>query len=232
MKITIAIDGHSSCGKSTLAKALAHKLGYTYVDTGAMYRAVTLYCLQNKIIEKRKKINERRVVYALGKIKVGFSFNARTKVSEALLNGISVEREIRSMEVSGRVSAVSTIKQVRAQMVALQRKLGKSKGVVMDGRDIGTNVFPKAELKLFMTADTEIRTQRRLDELTSKGQHVTFDEVKKNLEKRDHDDTHRKENPLTQAEDAIVLDNSDLNKEQQLDFVMKLINDLMLTRDT
>lgn len=230
MKIIIAIDGYSSCGKSTIAKALANKLGYNYLDTGSMYRVVTLYCLQNKIISK-KKIDEKKVVNALKKIKLSFEFNAHTKSSEVFLNGKNVEREIRTMEVSERVSAISSIKKVREKMVALQREIAKDKGVVMDGRDIGTNVFPSAELKVFMTADVEVRTQRRLDELTSKGNQVTFEEVKKNLESRDYQDIHRKENPLIKADDAIVLDNTDLNKEQQLEFVLKLINDWMLTKD-
>lgn len=229
-KITIAIDGYSSCGKSTLAKALASKLGYSYVDSGAMYRAITLYCLKTGII-KKGKFDTDDVVKVLNKMKVSFIYNPSTKISETHLNGENIEKEIRMMEVSEHVSPVSAIKEVRAKMVALQRQMGKNKGVVMDGRDIGTNVFPDAELKIFMTADPKVRVQRRLDELTSKGVHVTEEEVRHNLQSRDHDDTHRKENPLTQAEDAIVLDNTDLNKEQQLDFVLKLISDLMLTKD-
>ena len=158
-------------------------------------------------------------------------YNTLTKTSEVLLNGEHVEREIRTMQVANNVSAISSIKEVRQKMVILQRKMGADKGVIMDGRDIGSHVFPDAELKLFMTADNAVRTQRRLDELSSKGEYHTFEDVKRNLEKRDHDDTTRKENPLVQAEDAIILDNTDLSKEEQLDFVIKLINDLLLTKD-
>lgn len=157
---------------------------------------------------------------------------SQSKVSETFLNDENVEHDIRSMEVSDNVSKVSTIHEVREKMVALQREMGKNKGVILDGRDIGTNVFPNAELKLFMTADNEIRAQRRLDEYSSKGQYFTLEEVKLNLNKRDYEDTHRKENPLTKAKDAIVLDNTDLNKEQQLEFVLKLIADMQLTKDT
>ena len=230
-KITIAIDGYSSCGKSTLAKALAAKLGYSYVDSGAMYRAVTLYCLRNNLI-KDEKFDTVKVISVLNDIHLSFQYNASSKASHTLLNGEDIEKEIREMEVSNNVSHISVIKEVRDKMVIIQRTLGKGKGVVMDGRDIGTRVFPQAELKLFMTADTNVRVQRRLDELTSKGTHVTDDEIKKNLEMRDHEDTHRKESPLTKAEDAIVLDNTDLNKEQQLEFVLRLIDDLLLMRDS
>jgi cytidylate kinase len=227
-KITIAIDGYSSCGKSTLAKALAAKLGYAYVDSGAMYRCVTLLALRKGVI-KDHSFQESEIVKLLDEINLSFQFNPATKSNETFMNGENVEKEIRQMIVSENVSAVSAVHEVRVKMIALQRKLGKKKGIVMDGRDIGTNVFPDAELKLFMTADTDIRTQRRYDEYSAKGQHVSFSEVKANLIRRDHEDTHRKENPLTQAEDAIVLDNSDLTREQQLDFVIKLINDLTLS---
>jgi CMP/dCMP kinase len=230
-KITIAIDGYSSCGKSTLAKALAQKLNYSYIDTGAMYRAVTLYCLKNRIIDKRRHINEEELHKALPNIVVDFKFNSHAKSSETYLNGENVEREIRSMDVSDNVSKISSIKEVREKMVALQKKMGSSRGVVMDGRDIGSNVLPHADLKLFMTADNDVRAQRRWDELRSKGQYFTIEEVKQNLMKRDHEDTHRKENPLIKAKDAIVLDNSDLSREEQLEFVLKLIADLQLTRD-
>lgn len=231
-KITIAIDGYSSCGKSTIAKALAQRLNYRYIDTGAMYRAVTLFALRNGLIDKKNHINHELLVTALPQIKVEFQFNHHSKVSETFLNGENVEQEIRSMEVSDNVSKVSTIHEVREKMVNLQREMGKDKAVILDGRDIGTNVFPDAELKLFMTADNNIRAQRRLDEFSSKGQYFTLEEVKLNLMKRDYDDTHRKENPLTKAKDAIVLDNTDLNKEQQLDFVLKLIADMQLTKDS
>ncbi len=229
-KITIAIDGYSSCGKSTLAKALAQKLNYNYIDTGAMYRAVTIYCLRNDIITDAK-VDYDKLLASLKNIEVSFGYNTQTKTSEVLLNGEHVEREIRTMHVANNVSAISSIKEVRQKMVILQREMGKHKGVIMDGRDIGSHVFPDAELKLFMTAEDSVRTQRRLDELSSKGEYHTFEDVKRSLQKRDHDDTTRKENPLVQAEDALVLDNTDLSKEEQLEFVVKLIDDLLLTKD-
>jgi cytidylate kinase len=227
-RITIAIDGYSSCGKSTIAKALATKLGYSYVDSGAMYRAVTLYCLRKGIIKDAHFIREE-VVKALDHIHLSFEYNSHTKASDTFLNGENVEKEIRQMEVSNNVSHISVIKEVRETMAKLQREMGKNRGVVMDGRDIGTNIFPDAELKIFMTADTVIRTQRRVDELTSKGVHVSFDEVKKNLLGRDYEDSHRKENPLRQAKDAVVLDNTDLSREEQLEFVLRLVEDLKIS---
>ncbi len=230
-KITIAIDGYSSCGKSTLAKALAQKLGYNYIDTGAMYRAVAVYALQNQLIDSNSKINESELTAQLNNIDVAFSFNPHTKTSETLLNGVNVEKDIRTMQVNDVVSKISSIKAVREKMVALQRLMGKNKAVVLDGRDIGTNVFPHAELKLFMTADYDVRAQRRQDELQSKGQYFTHEEVKQNLISRDYDDTHRKENPLTKAKDAIVLDNTDLSREQQIEYVIKLIADMQLVLD-
>ncbi|MCF8422932.1 MAG: (d)CMP kinase [Bacteroidia bacterium] len=229
-KITVAIDGYSSCGKSTLAKALAQKLNYNYIDTGAMYRAVAIYCLRNDII-KDSLVDYDKLMESLNDIEVYFVYNTVTKTSEVFLNGEHVEKEIRSMQVANNVSSISSIKEVREKMVILQREIGKGKGVIMDGRDIGTHVFPDAELKLFMTADNDVRTQRRLDELSSKGEYHTFDDVKHSLEKRDYDDTTRKENPLSQADDAIVLDNTDISKEEQLEFVLKLIDDLLLTKD-
>lgn len=229
-KITVAIDGYSSCGKSTLAKALAQKLNYNYIDTGAMYRAVTVYCLRHDIISNTI-LDLPKLIDSLNDIQVSFIYNTVTKTSEVFLNGEHVEKEIRTMQVANNVSSISSIKEVREKMVILQREMGKGKGVIMDGRDIGTHVFPDAELKLFMTADNEVRTQRRLDELSSKGEYHTFEDVKHNLEKRDFDDTTRKEQPLRQAEDAIVLDNTDITKEEQLEFVIKLIDDLLLTKD-
>ena len=223
-KLTIAIDGYSSCGKSTLAKALAVRLGYAYVDSGAMYRCVTLYCLRKGIL-KDGRFLEQEVVKVLPEIELSFRYNLSLKASETFLNGENVEKQIREKEVSENVSHISVLRDVRTKMVALQREMGKDKGVVMDGRDIGTNVFPDAELKLFMTADLEVRTQRRLYELMSKGYQVSFEEVKKNLLSRDYEDTHRKENPLIKADDAIVLDNTDLDKEEQLEFVMKLVQE-------
>jgi CMP/dCMP kinase len=225
-KITIAIDGYSSCGKSTLAKALAQKLNYSYIDTGAMYRAVTLYALRYHIINENQEVRIDSLLAALPAIEVEFVFNAITHHSDVWLNGENVERDIRTMEVSELVSKISAIKEVREKMVALQRKMGKRKGVVMDGRDIGTQVFPKAELKLFMIADPDVRAKRRQDEFSSKGQYFTLDEVELSLLKRDMADISRTESPLTQADDAVVLDNSDLSKEEQLEFVLKLIADL------
>ncbi len=229
-KINIAIDGYSSCGKSTIAKALASELGYTYIDTGAMYRSVALFALRNGLIQNGK-INTEAIIMALPDIKVTFKYNNETKISDTYLNGENVEKAIRQMEVSEVVSKISAIKEVREKMVALQKEMGKSKGVVMDGRDIGTNVFPDAELKIFMTADMDVRVARRYYELTSKGEHVTEEEVKENLSKRDYDDINRKENPLRKADDAIVLDNSELTKQQQLDFVTRLIKDLQLIKE-
>lgn len=225
-KITIAIDGYSSCGKSTLAKALATKLHYDYIDTGAMYRAVTLYALKMDLINEQGVVQHDNLVNSLPLIEVEFHLNEKTHHSDVFLNGENVEREIRTMRVSDLVSKVSAIKEVREKMVALQRKMGKRKGVVLDGRDIGTQVFPKAELKLFMIADPDVRAKRRMDEFSSKGQYFTQSEVEMSLLKRDMADISRDESPLTQAEDAIILDNSDLTKEEQLEFVLKLISDL------
>jgi cytidylate kinase len=227
-KITIAIDGYSSCGKSTLAKALSHKLGYDYIDTGAMYRAVTLYAIRHQLVDEQGQVNEAGLIQALPLIEIEFRMNPRTHHSDVFLNGEDVERDIRTMEVSGLVSKVSAIKAVREKMVALQRNMGRRKGVVMDGRDIGSHVFPKAELKLFMTADTDVRAKRRQEEFSSKGQYFSLEEVKQSLLKRDEDDLNRKESPLTRADDAIILDNSEISREEQLEFVLKLITDLQL----
>jgi len=230
-QITIAIDGYSSCGKSTLAKALAAKLGYSYVDSGAMYRAATLFFLRNKWISKSGKIEEKQIIEALPLINLSFRYNKQLRFSETYLNEENVEQEIRQMEVSNNVSKISTLKKVREKMIHLQKEMGKNRGVVMEGRDIGTAVFPEAELKLFMTADIDVRVQRRYDEMTSKGEMVTHEQVRENLQKRDYSDTHRKENPLVQAADAIILDNSDLDRQQQLDYVITIINDLALVKD-
>ena len=229
-KIIVAIDGYSSCGKSTLARALASRLGYAYIDSGAMYRCVTLYALQQGMIKDKVFLNEE-IISILPDVHITFHFNPHTKTSDTFLNEVNVERQIRSLEVAEIVSKVSTVKEVRSHMVALQRKMGKGKGIVMDGRDIGTNVFPHAELKIFMTADMDVRISRRVDELTSKGSHVSYEDIKRNLLERDHDDTHRKENPLMKAKDAVTLDNTDLSKDEQLEFVAKLINDLALTKN-
>ncbi|MBI3500650.1 MAG: (d)CMP kinase [Bacteroidetes bacterium] len=220
-KITIAIDGYSSCGKSTVAKALAKKLDYVYIDSGAMYRAVTLYCLQEKII-KDGKFSEKDVLGAMNKIELEFKMNPTAHVSEIYLNGKNAEKEIRGMNVSHYVSPVSAIKGVREKIVALQRAFGKEKGIVMDGRDIGTNVFPDAELKIFMTADENIRAQRRWKELQEKGMDGTLEDVKKNIAHRDYEDTHRQHNPLHKANDAVVLDNTAMTMEEQLAFALKL----------
>ncbi|MCC7051207.1 MAG: (d)CMP kinase [Bacteroidia bacterium] len=223
-KITIAIDGYSSCGKSTLAKALAARLSYSYVDSGAMYRAVALFAIKHGYI-KEQEVNENAIIHNLNRINIWFKYNPFSKTSETYLNGENVEKEIRQLTVSNIVSKVSAIKEVRKKMVAIQQEMGQEKGVVMDGRDIGTTVFPHAEIKLFMTADSEVRTQRRLFELKSKGEQVTADDIRKNLERRDYDDTHRKESPLTKAKDAVLFDNSDLTQTAQLEYALKLIKD-------
>jgi cytidylate kinase len=224
-KITIAIDGYSSCGKSTIARALAARLHYNYVDTGAMYRAVTLYALRNGLING-KELDEEGLIDELDQIHIQFLFNPETQASEILLNDENVEQYIRQMDVNDWVSRVSANGEVRRKMVKIQQELGKGKGIAMDGRDIGTTVFPDAELKVFMTADTTIRTQRRLDELDSKGIAADFDMVRDNLLQRDKEDMSRVESPLRKADDAIVLDNSSLTREEQLEFVLRLVDQL------
>lgn len=219
--IIIAIDGYSSCGKSTIAKALAKRLGYSYMDTGAMYRAVTLFAIQHDI--NVHELTDWEIDRMIDQIEISFSYNRDKEISETYLNGENVESLIRGKEVSEKVSFVSQIPAIRRRMVDLQQKAGKEKGLVIDGRDIGTVVFPDAELKLFMTADAQIRAERRFQELKAKGVEVELEEILNNLEERDYNDTHRKENPLRQAEDAIVLDNSKLDQEQQLDWVMDLL---------
>ncbi|MEX2589444.1 MAG: (d)CMP kinase [Chitinophagales bacterium] len=212
--IVIAIDGHSSCGKSTMAKALAKKLHYLYIDSGAMYRAVTLYCLQNDIDPKDAPAIEKALSY------IHIDFRQENGQNITHLNDENVEREIRTMQVSENVSEVSKIGAVRTHLVKLQQDLGRKKGIVMDGRDIGTVVFPSAELKIFMTASPEIRAQRRLDELLEKGEKTDFDTVLQNLHKRDEIDSNREIAPLRKAEDAKVLDNSNLNRKQQLEIAL------------
>lgn len=225
-KITIAIDGFSSCGKSTMAKSLACEIGYIYIDSGAMYRAVTLYCLQNGLFDN-KGLNIDALRDIINKIKVTFQLNPNTKLPETYLNGINVETDIRKMEVSSRVSIVSAVGFVRHAMVTLQQEMGKSKGIVMDGRDIGTVVFPNAEMKVFVTASPEIRAQRRLDELRSKGDIITtFDEVFENLQERDHLDQTRSESPLKKAADALVLDNSHLTREEQMQWLLNRFHEI------
>jgi cytidylate kinase len=225
-RITIAVDGYSSCGKSTIAKALAAKLNYSYVDTGAMYRAVTLYALNNGLIDG-KDLDTQGLIEALDEIQIEFIYNPELQYAEILLNGENVEQFIRTMEVNDWVSQVSAVPEVRRQMVLIQQKLGKEKGVVMDGRDIGTTVFPDAELKLFMTADIQIRTQRRIDELINKKIAAGFDEVKTNLLQRDHDDINRSESPLRKADDAIIIDNSNLTREDQLQKALVLVDQIV-----
>ena len=219
-KITIAIDGYSSCGKSTVAKSLARMLGYIYIDSGAMYRAVTLFALRNNWIENGTPDREK-IIAALNQIDITFQFDHETEKNTTYLNGENVEERIRKLDVSNNVSPVSTIKEVRQAMVKFQRKMGEGKGIVMDGRDIGTVVFPQAELKIFMTASLETRAQRRYDELLAKGQEVSMEEIIANVNERDYIDQNRKESPLRQAEDAIVLDNSNFTLEKQLDWVLQ-----------
>ncbi|GAB4051375.1 (d)CMP kinase [Spirosoma litoris] len=216
-KIVIAIDGYSSCGKSTTAKAVAARMGYGYIDTGAMYRAVSLFFIREHVALS----NEREVADALEKIHITFNHNARTGKNETCLNGLNVEEEIRKMYISNIVSEVSAIPEVRWAMVAQQQKMGRRRGVVMDGRDIGTKVFPDAEVKVFMTADTYTRAKRRQQELLAKGELVNLQDIIDNLEKRDHIDTTRSESPLRQASDAKLLDTSHMTIEEQVDWVIE-----------
>jgi cytidylate kinase len=218
-KITIAIDGFSSCGKSTMAKDLAKRIGYVYVDSGAMYRAVTLYAMEHGCFNG-EQLDVEKLRSKMGDIHISFLFNPETGKPDTYLNNIKVEDRIRTMEVSERVSIVAALDFVRSEMVAQQQAFGKEKGVVMDGRDIGTTVFPDAELKIFLTASPEIRAQRRYDELKAKGQEASFDEILENVKERDYLDQHREVSPLVQAEDAILLDNSHLTIEEQNDWLM------------
>lgn len=220
-KIIVAIDGFSSCGKSTLARELAASLGYNYIDSGAMYRAITLYFLHNGVDLK----NPGQVINALANIHLSFVVNDISGKSEIYLNDENVEHNIRDMLVAEKVSEVAAIREVRAFAVAQQKKMGKKRGIVMDGRDIGTVVFPDAELKVFMTADPEVRVMRRFEELYAGNPNITIDEVKHNLELRDYIDSNREESPLRQAEDAIVLDNSLLTREEQLDKVLSWVRE-------
>jgi len=223
-KIIVAIDGHSSCGKSTIARALAAKLGYIFIDSGAMYRAVTLFALRNNLISDGE-VNREELIDSLPEIKIEFRYNPELHKSEMFLDGENVEEEIRQLPVSQNVSPVATITEVRQAMVKLQRKLGENKGIVMDGRDIGTVVFPEAELKLFVTASTEIRAKRRFDELTAKGETVSFDEILENIQERDRIDTTRSVSPLRKADDALVLDNSYMSRKEQLDWVIAKVKE-------
>lgn len=219
-KITIAIDGYSSCGKSTMAKDLAREIGYIYVDSGAMYRAVTLYALDNGIIQG-EKIDESRLKQEMKNIHISFQFNAERGCPDTYLNGERVEDRIRTLEVSNHVSPVAALPFVREEMVRQQQHMGEEGGIIMDGRDIGTTVFPNAELKIFVTASAEIRAQRRYDELTAKGEACDIADILRNVEERDYIDTHREVSPLRQASDAIVLDNSHLTIPEQKAWLLR-----------
>jgi len=221
-KIIIAIDGFSSTGKSTLAKELAKHLGYVYVDTGAMYRAVALFAMQNGYIGK-EFFDIQSLINSLPFIKLVFKFNPDLGFAEMYLNDVNVEKEIRTIEVSNYVSKVAEIPEVRSKLVEQQQEMGKSKGIVMDGRDIGTVVFPDAELKIFMNASAHTRAERRFKELKEKGDIVSFEEVLKNIEERDYIDTHRDDSPLVKAKDALEFDNSNISKQEQFEKVMKLV---------
>jgi cytidylate kinase len=225
-KITIAVDGYSSCGKSTIARALAAYLQYKYVDTGAMYRSVTLYALRNGLING-KELDVEGLVDVLDDIEIGFFFNEKSNSSEVYIMGDIVEQEIRQMDVNDWVSQVSAVAAVRRKMVKIQQELGKGKGIAMDGRDIGTTVFPDAELKLFMTADLEVRALRRQKELEMKKIPFEPEQVRQNLVQRDHDDMTRAESPLRKADDAIILDNTNLTQQEQLEFALERVRALI-----
>ena len=227
-KIVIAIDGHSSCGKSTIAKAVAAKFGYIFIDSGAMYRAVTLFALRNKLIVNGE-VKYKELINVLHEIKIEFRYNLHQQKSETYLNGENVEDEIRQLLVSNYVSPVAAIAEVRVAMVRLQKKMGKNKGIVMDGRDIGTVVFPNAELKLFITASTEIRAKRRFDELTAKGEIVSYPEILENILERDRIDSTREASPLRIADDALVLDNSNMNREEQMKWVIEKVEERLIS---
>ena len=223
--IIIAVDGHSSCGKSTVAKAVARKLGIAYIDTGAMYRAVTLYAIRHGLA-KEGYIDAEGIAGALSDMDITFSFDKEMGRNTTYLNGENVEDEIRGMAVSGLVSPVSAIPAVRAKLTDWQREMGRNQSVIMDGRDIGTTVFPDADLKIFMTARPEVRARRRYDELTAKGQEANLAEILHNVEERDRQDSTRAVSPLRKADDAIVLDNSDMTREEQFDFVIERVKEI------
>ncbi|MCB4797918.1 (d)CMP kinase [Neotamlana laminarinivorans] len=222
-KITIAIDGFSSTGKSTVAKQLAKHLGYVYVDTGAMYRAVTYYAMQKGLINK-EIFNTEALISDLPKITISFKFNEDKGFAEVYLNNENIEKQIRTLEVSSFVSQVAAVSQVRKKLVEQQQNMGKDKGVVMDGRDIGTVVFPDAELKLFMTASAETRAQRRYDELIERGDKIEYEAVLKNVQERDYIDSNRKDSPLVKADEAIKFDNSNMTLKEQFEEILKLVN--------
>ena len=220
-KITIAIDGFSSCGKSTMAKDLAKEIGYIYVDTGAMYRSVTLFALRNNLFDADGNINVEELEKLMPEIKISFKFNPSTGRPDTYLNGELVEKEIRTLEVSNHVSPIATIPFVRKALVAQQQQMGKEKGIVMDGRDIGTTVFPDAELKIYVTASPEVRAQRRYDELQAKGMPANYEDILKNVQERDYIDTHREVSPLKKAEDALELDNSHMTITEQKQWLIE-----------
>ena len=224
--ITIAIDGYSSTGKSTLAKQLAKHLGYIYVDTGAMYRAITFFAMQNGYITQLF-FNKEILINSLSSIELHFEFNSELGFAEMFLNNKNVEKQIRTIEVSNFVSLIAEVSEVRTKLVEQQQEMGKNKGIVMDGRDIGTVVFPDAELKIFMTASPDTRAQRRFDELETKGDNVSYEEVLKNVQVRDYIDTHREDSPLVIAVDAIEIDNSYLTREEQFNVVLELVEEII-----
>lgn len=219
-KITIAIDGYSSCGKSTMAKDLAREIGYIYVDTGAMYRSVTLFAMRNSLFDEDGSIKTDELKDRMGEINISFRLNSETGRPDTYLNGELVEKEIRTMEVSANVSKIAALPFVREALVAQQQAMGKEKGIIMDGRDIGTVVFPDAELKIFVTASAEVRAQRRYDELKAKGMPADFDDILKNVKERDYIDSHRETSPLRMADDALELDNSHMTIEEQKAWLM------------
>ncbi len=225
-KITIAVDGFSSCGKSTFAREIAARLGYIFIDTGAMYRAVTLYALEHGAI-RNGILDADKLIAMLGDIHIAFRFNPERGASDIYVNGERVEGKIRTIEVSNCVSAVSSIAEVRRKLVAMQQEMGRSKGIVMDGRDIGTVVFPDAELKIFMTADPAVRAQRRYDELRAKGQEVSLQEIEENIRNRDIADQNRAISPLRKADDAVVLDNSHMTVQDQMEWIAEKLRPLI-----
>ena len=221
-KITIAIDGYSSCGKSTMAKQLAKSIGYIYVDSGAMYRAVTLLALRHRLFTRDGQLDTDALSGMLSKTDISFRLNTETGAPETYLNGENVEKDIRTMEVSSHVSPIAALSFVREDLVKRQQRMGQEKGIIMDGRDIGTTVFPDAEMKVFVTASPEIRARRRYDELKANGQEAPMEEILRNVKERDYIDSHREVSPLRQADDAVVLDNSSLSREEQLVWLMDL----------
>ena len=220
-KIVIAIDGFSSCGKSTMAKDLARRIGYVYVDTGAMYRSVTLFALNHHLFNEDGSVKADQLEKLMPEVNISFKLNTETGRPDTYLNGVCVENDIRGMEVSSHVSPIAAIPFVREALVAQQQRMGGDKGIVMDGRDIGTTVFPEAELKIFVTASTEVRAQRRYDELKAKGAEANYDDILKNVQERDYIDTHREVSPLRKADDALELDNSHMTIEEQNAWLMQ-----------